>query len=177
MRRGFKLVLTGLAAAMLGAGSLAGDDGDGRDHKNGFFTSARLVGYQEVPAISTVARGTFRAWVDTAANTITWKLTYDALEGDVTQAHVHFAQKGVNGGISFFLCTNLANGPAGTQVCPVGPAEITGVVTADLVIGPAATGIEAGAFAEIAAAIRNGTAYANVHSSKWPGGEIRGQLH
>jgi hypothetical protein len=184
MRRGFNLVLTGLAAAMLGAGSLvAGDDGDGRDHKNGFFTSARLVGYQEVPAISTVARGTFRAWVDTAANTITWKLTYDGLEGDVTQAHVHFAQKGVNGGISFFLCTNLANGPAGTQVCPVGPAEITGVVTADLVIGPGPTatgagqGIEPGAFAEIAAAIRNGTAYANVHSSKWPGGEIRGQLH
>ena len=31
--------------------------------------------------------------------------------------------------------------------------------------------------AEIVAAIRNGTAYANVHSSKWPGGEIRGQLH
>jgi hypothetical protein len=26
------------------------------------------------------------------------------------------------------------------------------------------------------AAIRNGTAYANVHSSKWPTGEIRGQL-
>ena len=30
---------------------------------------------------------------------------------------------------------------------------------------------------EIVAAIRNGTAYANVHSSKWPTGEIRGQLH
>jgi hypothetical protein len=54
---------------------------------------------------------------------------------------------------------------------------VTGVITPDLVIGPAGQGIEAAAFAEIAAAMRNGTAYANVHSSKWPGGEIRGQLH
>ena len=49
--------------------------------------------------------------VDTKANTITCKLSYDALEGTVTQAHVHFGQKSVNGGISFFLCSNLGNGP------------------------------------------------------------------
>jgi hypothetical protein len=51
------------------------------------------------------------------------------------------------------------------------------VITADLVVGPGGTGIEPGALGEIVAAIRNGTAYANVHSTKWPGGEIRGQLH
>jgi len=90
----------------------------------------------------------------------------------------------VNGGVSFFLCSNLGNGPVGTQACPVGPAELTGVITAEQVVGPGAAppappgqGIEPGALAEIVAAIRNGTAYANVHSSKWPGGEIRGQLH
>jgi hypothetical protein len=44
------------------------------------------------------------------------------------------------------------------------------------VVGPTGQGIEAGAFAEIVAAIKEGTAYANVHSTKWPGGEIRGQL-
>ena len=64
----------------------------------------------------------------------------------------------VNGGISFFLCTNLGNGPVGTQTCPAGPAELTGVITPDLVIGPSGTGIEAGALAEIVAIIRNGTA-------------------
>lgn len=175
-----------LACAMLGAGSLlAGDDGDdnrGRD-KSRFVVRADLVGFQEVPALSTTAHGRFRAVVDTEANTITWKLSYDALEGTVAQAHVHFGQMSVNGGISFFLCTNAGNGPAGTQACPPPPAEISGVITPDLVIGPGAAppapagqGIEPGAFAEIAAAIRNGTAYANVHSSKWPGGEIRGQL-
>ena len=43
-------------------------------------------------------------------------------------------------------------------------------------IGPATQGIEAGAFNEILAAMRAGVAYANVHSTKWPGGEIRAQL-
>ena len=91
----------------------------------------------------------------------------------------------VNGGISAFLCSNLGNGPAGTQACPMPPAEITGVITPDQVIGPgpvvgppatAGQGIEPGAFSEIAAAIKESIAYANVHTSKWPGGEIRGQL-
>jgi hypothetical protein len=73
----------------------------------------------------------------------------------------------------------------GDKACPVPPAEITGVVTPEQVIGPgpavgppAAAGqsIEAGAFAGIAAAIKDGLAHANVHANKWGGGEIRGQL-
>jgi len=177
-----RLTKSGLAALALAtlAGSLMAhdDDGDrGRDRDGRFVVRADLEGFQEVPAISTVAKGRFRAVVDAKANTITWKLNYDGLEGAVQQSHVHFGQLSVNGGISFFLCSNLGNGPAGTQACPEGPAELTGVITPDLVVGPTGTGIEAGAMAEIIAAIRNGTAYANVHSAKWPGGEIRGQLH
>lgn len=184
-----KASLVGVVAAMLGASSLMAHDRDdndrGRDHDGRFRVSAELIGYQEVPALSTTAHGRFSAVVDAKANTITWRLSYDALEGTVAQSHVHFGQMSVNGGISFFLCSNLGNGPPGTQACPPGPAELTGVITPDLVVGPGPTGtppaggqgIEVGAFAEIAAAIKEGVAYANVHSSKWPGGEIRGQLH
>jgi hypothetical protein len=173
--------LAGIALGALTAGSLmAGDKGDAVR----FSVRADLIGYQEVPALSTVAKGSFEAWVDTADNAIYWKLKYDGLEGAVSQAHVHFGQMGVNGGISFFLCSNLGNGPTGTLACPAGPAELSGVITPELVIGPGAAppaapgqGIEPGAFGEIAAAIHAGVAYANVHTSKWPGGEIRGQLH
>jgi hypothetical protein len=177
-----RLLISGLAVLTLAtaAGSLmaGGDDDRGRGHdRDGrFVVRADLEGFQEVPAISTVASGRFRAFVDSKASTITWKLSYEGLEGAVQQAHVHFGQMSVNGGVSFFLCSNLGNGPAGTQTCPEGPAELSGVITPDLVVGPSGTGIEAGAMAEIIAAIRNGTAYANVHSTKWPGGEIRGQL-
>jgi hypothetical protein len=180
MKRRLKPTLAAGVAIAIGAGSLMAHDDDddrGRDHRDGrFFVHTALIGFQEVPALSTTARGSFHAIVDTKANTITYRLTYDGLEGAVQQAHVHFGQKSVNGGVSFFLCSNLGNGPAGTQACPAPPAEVTGVITPELVIGPAGQGIEAGAFAEIAAAMRDGTAYANVHSTKWPGGEIRGQL-
>jgi hypothetical protein len=178
--RMLKSGLAALALATLGGSLMAHDDEDrdhGRDRDGRFVVRADLEGFQEVPAISTVASGHFHAVVDTKANTITWKLEYDGLEGAVQQSHVHFGQLSVNGGVSFFLCSNLGNGPAGTQACPAGPAELTGVITPDLVIGPTGTGIEPGAMGEIVAAIRNGTAYANVHSAKWPAGEIRGQLH
>ena len=177
-RRMLTTLVAGFATAILGASSLMAHDDDedrGRDHSK-FVVRADLVGFQEVPALSTTGHGTFRALVDTKANTITFKLTYDALEGTVLQSHVHFGQKSVSGGVSFFLCSNLAGAPAGTQACPTPPAEVTGVITPDNVIGPTGQGIEAAAFAEIVAAMKDDTAYANVHSSKWPAGEIRGQL-
>jgi len=77
-----KSALAALALATLG-GSLLAHDGDDRDHgrdRDGrFVVRAELEGFQEVPAISTVASGRFRAVVDTKANTITWKLNYDGL--------------------------------------------------------------------------------------------------
>jgi hypothetical protein len=53
---------------------------------------------------------------------------------------------------------------------------VSGTITAANVIGPAGQGIAATQLAELIRAIRAGAAYANVHSSIWPGGEIRGQL-
>src|SRR6188472_3753216 len=140
--RMLKSGLAALALATLGGSLMAHDEGD--RERDRFAVRADLEGFQEVPAISTVASGRFRAIVDTKANTITWKLTYEGLEGAVQQSHVHFGQLSVNGGVSFFLCSNLGNGPAGTQPCPVGPAELTGIITPDLVIGPGPTATSAG---------------------------------
>lgn len=134
-----------------------------------------LTGYEEVPAISTSAEGEFTATI--AENQITYELTYSALAGDVQQAHVHFAQTAVNGAIAVFLCTNLGNGPGGTQACPPGPATITGtILPADVGSGADAQGLAAGEFAELVDAIRAKAAYVNVHSTVHPAGEIRGQL-
>jgi hypothetical protein len=138
---------------------------------------AVLVGDEEVPAISTVARGEFRASINRDDTEISYELRYSELEGNVQQAHIHFGQHGVNGGITVFLCTNLGNGPAGTQLCPPPPARISGTITAANVIGPGGQGIAAGEFAELIRAIRAGLTYVNVHSDKFPGGEIRSQIH
>lgn len=137
---------------------------------------ATLSGHQEVPALSTPGSGSFRAKVDVAAGTIHWEFSYAGLEADATQSHIHFGQAGVSGGVSAFLCTNLGNGPVGTPACPLRGGELSGVITAASVLGPAGQGIAPGEFAALAAAILDQVAYVNVHTVAWPAGEIRGQL-
>ena len=156
---------------------MAGDDDRDSGRSKKFFVSAKLQGFQEVPTLSTAGTGRFWAVVDTEANTISYKLSYEGLEGSVAQAHVHLGARAVNGGIMFFLCTNAGNGPAGTPVCPAPSGEVSGTITPEVVIGPAGQGVAAGEFAEVVAALRSGAAYANVHSSLYPAGEIRGQVH
>jgi len=53
---------------------------------------------------------------------------------------------------------------------------VTGQVTAASVVGPTGQGIAVGNFAAVIAAIQSNTAYANVHSTAFPAGEIRGQV-
>ena len=83
---------------------------------------ASLSGYQEVPAVSSLASGSFSAKIDEAAGTIHWQLSYSDLQADALQSHIHFGQHSVNGGISAFFCSNLGNGPAGTVVLAFTPA-------------------------------------------------------
>jgi hypothetical protein len=146
--------------------------------------SELLTGYQEVPSVSTTATGDFNARISNDGSQIDWELSYADLEGAVQQAHIHFGQKGVNGGISVFLCTNLGNGPAGIQPCPAPPATISGtILAADVSPNIPATaaartqGINTGEIDELINAIRAGATYVNVHSTLWPGGEIRSQIN
>ena len=140
----------------------------------GFKTD--LSGYQEVPAVSTDGGGTFRAAVNRRSQEIRWELTFGRLTSPALQAHIHFGQLSVNGGISVFLCTNLGNGPAGTQPCPAQGGTITGTARPADVIGPEGQGIAPGEFAELVRAMMAGATYANVHSERFPAGEIRGQI-
>jgi hypothetical protein len=107
---------------------------------------------------------------------IEYELTYRDLPTSVQQAHVHLGRPAISGGISFFLCTNLGNGPPGTQtpLCPASPGTVTGTITAAQIVGPAGQGIAAGEMAEVIRAIRARATYANVHTQAFPGGEIRG---
>ena len=142
-----------------------------------------LVGWEEVPSVSTTGNGEFNARIDKAESQVDYTLSYSDLEGAVQQAHIHIGQTGVNGGITVFLCTNLGNGPAGTQPCPAPPATISGtIVAADVSPNIPATqaarnqGLNTGEFDEFLDALRAGALYVNVHSTTWPGGEIRSQI-
>jgi CHRD domain len=159
---------------VLGSATTFTDDGGSRR------IAVQMTGYAETPlALSTSGNGRFNARISKDDSEIQWELSFGDLEGAVTQSHIHFGSSAQTGGVSIFLCSNLGNGPVGTQACPASaPADnpVTGVATAANVIGPAGQGIAAGEFAEVIAAIRAGTAYVNVHSTKYPGGEIRAQF-
>lgn len=170
MRRILLLVLALGVGLVLGGAALAtGNDKDKDKSKGGGSSSARLDGYQETPSISTAGRGDFSAKVE--GTTITFRLRYDGLEGGaVAQAHLHFGQQHVSGGVSAFLC-----GGGGKPACPASGTVEGTIVPAD-VVGPAGQGIAAGQFDELVRAIRAGAVYANVHTATYPAGEIRGQL-
>jgi hypothetical protein len=53
---------------------------------------------------------------------------------------------------------------------------VSGTITSADVIGPAGQGIAPGEFDELVRALREGATYANVHTTLYPGGEIRGQI-
>ena len=143
--------------------------------------NAGLTGYEEVPTLSTQGVGSFQASINRGRDEIRYTLSYrgpfDAQAvGSVTQAHIHLGARAVNGGIIAFLCSNLGNGPAGTPECPAESGSVSGTITPAQVIGPANQGIAPAEFAELVRALRAGAAYANVHTTTFTAGEIRGQI-
>jgi hypothetical protein len=160
-------VSVSLLALLPFVGLQASGDGGG-DNKSSF--RAQLIGYSEVPSVSTEASGRFTARIDRRAEEITYRLQFEDLEAPVLFAHIHLGQKDVNGGVSAFLC-----GGGGTDPCPQ-EGVVTGVIEPADVVGPGGQGIAAGEFDELVDAMRARVTYANVHSEMFPGGEIRGQI-
>jgi hypothetical protein len=174
--------VTILAAAVFAVGATAfvlGDDEGGRRFRE------FLNGFKEATVVvSTTGNGTFRAEISRDGEKIEYTLTFQDLEGDVRQAHIHIGHPQNQGGIVLWLCdtaTNpspTANTPDCTENDPLDlrNGRVSGELTAADVQAQAANGIAAGEWEEVLGLIRAGRTYANVHSAKFPPGEIRSQL-
>jgi hypothetical protein len=107
---------------------------------------AQLSGAQEVPATDSAGTGTADVTLDTDTKKLTWKVAQQGLSGEPTAAHFH--------------------GPAAAGE-NAGPAlDISGNLaagTADLTDAQIAD-------------LQAGKWYLNVHTAKFPDGEIRGQV-
>ena len=140
---------------------------------------ALLTGYEEAPSVSTTATGVFTATIDADGDAIFYTETYSGLQGAVTQSHIHVGQLGATGSVVIFLCQTGTN-PDPTGLAPPCPQEgsVSGTITgANVIAGATASQqLAAGDIAAVVAAIRAGAAYANVHTTLSPGGEIRGQI-
>ena len=176
-----RMLKSGLAALALAAtlgGSLMAHDDDDRDRARDRFAvrltwraSRKCRRFRRSRGAAS-GRGSTprRTRLPTSSPTTGSKAT-------VQQSHVHFGQKSVNGGVSFFLCTQPGKRPGRYASLPGRPAEITGVITPDTVIGPAGQGIEPAPLRKSWPPSGTEPPTQTSTPTKWPGGEIRGQLH
>ena len=147
-------------------------------HLNGFQEIGALAG--PTGAIRANGTGTLHLDLDRKAGTAKWTLTYTGvgttgpLTGTVTQAHIHFGKRHVAGGVMVFFCANVT-APAGTQPCPANSGTVTGTFTSANVLAIPGQNVLANDFDALADALESNTAYANIHTTALPAGEIRGQ--
>ncbi len=175
--------LIGLSLVMLAGLTLqpspvkvsADDDHGGRRR----FFSASLVSFNEVPAVSSgEAKGTFRAKLNRDGDTLRYVLSYSGLSAPVTQSHIHLGKSRTNGAIMVWLCQTATNvdPTALSPTCPVPEGTVEGTITAANIIKAGAQGVDVGEFEEFLRALHEDAGYANVHTTAFPGGEIRGQV-
>jgi|SRR5579864_3533271 len=131
--------------------------------------SATLSGSQEVPAKQTMGTGMFGGTITGNNKSITYRLTFSHLTTRATMAHIHVGARGANGPVVVWIC-----GGGGRPSCPAGGGTVTGTITGANVL--AVGGIKGGDLGSLIKAITSGNTYANVHTTKNPAGEIRGQI-
>jgi CHRD domain len=167
------MIAAGLAAAAAGGVARAQE------------YSAVLAGFNETGllnmesgAILTPGTGTLSLDLDKTSQTATYSLTFSHLTSAATMAHIHFGQQHVPGGILVWLCqTKVERSPvSGTPFCPTSGGTVRGTITGRSIVRVSGQNVSAGDFHALEAALVADTAYANVHSAKFPTGELRGQI-
>lgn len=136
---------------------------------------ASLSGFNEVKPIATGGTGMLKAKASNGG--IDFTLTYSGLTTPAFMAHFHFAQHSVNGGVFIWLCGRP--GTPAHKPCPPGttePATVSGQITAADIQAVPDQNISAMDMATALRIIEAGDAYVNVHTTNFPGGEIRGQI-
>ena len=113
--------------------------------------SANLTGAAEVPANGSGGSGTAVVVLNDAQTQFTYSVTYTGLSAGVTASHIHKAPIGVNGSVIFGFAPPLGT----TSGAFNGVVNPTAAQVADLFAG---------------------LYYVNIHTTAFPGGEIRGQL-
>jgi len=137
-----------------------------------------LTGAQEVPPVASPGIGFAVVTFDTVAHTLTVSVTFSGLVSPTAVSHIHCcAPPGTNAGVATPVPT-FPGFPAGVQDGSyTNTFDLTNISSFNPAFITAQGGTVFGAEAALLAGLLNGTAYFNIHTVMFPGGEIRGQLH
>ncbi len=141
------------------------------------FTTT-LSGANEVPPVASPGSGSAMVTVDTVANTLTVNITFSGLSANASAAHIHCcAPIGTNVSVAVGFPTS---GPSPFPTSTAGSyTHIFNLLDSTIYTSAFLTangGTAAGARQTLINGLMAGQAYANIHNSIFPGGEIRGQL-
>jgi len=139
--------------------------------------TAPLLGSSEVPVADTPASGSVLVTIDFDLVTMRVQANFEDLIGTTTAAHIHCCTPpGANVGVA----TQLPSFVGFPLDVSAGSYDQTFDMSLDSSWNPAFVAGNGGsvgsAFNVLAAALDAGNAYFNVHTSSFPGGEIRGLL-
>jgi hypothetical protein len=127
--------------------------------------STKLTGGEETPAVKTKAKGEAVFYLLKNGREIGYKLTVSDIE-NVTAAHIHMGKKGVEG-------PPLAGLFAG----PKKEGGFSGILAEGTLTGKDLMGSLSGkSVQDLVKMIKTGNTYVNVHTDKYPNGELRGQI-
>lgn len=128
-----------------------------------------LNGRQEVPPVQTRAQGQIILHLNADTTELHYKLIVANI-ANITQAHIHMAPAGTNGSVVAWLY------PSGPPPQPIAGrfsgVLARGTITSANLVGP----LLGQPLSALINAMAAGNTYANVHTSQFPGGEIRGQI-
>jgi len=127
---------------------------------------ATLSGAEEVPARGTGANGSAQFIVE--GNQITYAIEVDDITS-IIQAHIHTGAPGVNGPVRLFLYP----APPASLPAPLVTVTDKTILVEATVDSSSVNGVT---YEELLTAMRSGNAYVNVHTTQFPGGEIRGTV-
>jgi len=139
--------------------------------------TATLTGSQEVPPTGSPGIGSALVTLDTVTNLLTVNVSFAGLGSPTIASHIHCcAPPGTNA----MVATAVPTFPG----FPLGVTTGTYLMTFDLTVASsynpafitAHGGTVAGAQAAFIAGLIGGQTYLNIHTTQFPGGEIRGQL-
>ena len=117
-------------------------------HAEKIELSAKLSGASEVPPNDSTAKGSVMVTYDTSTRELNWSISFEGMSGPLIGSHIHGpAPANANAGILIGIETGIS------------PLEGTMQIND-----------------EQAGHLTNGNSYVNLHTEKYPSGELRGQL-
>ena len=139
-------------------------DKSSENHSKRLHFNVSINGKNEVPERETKAVGQAIVTINKDESSVHYKVVVANLENAVA-AHFHMAPAGTNGGVVRGIFSNPD--PSGTM---------NGILAEGDITGPDLVGALSGNLAGFIQALRSGNIYVNVHTTAYPGGEIRGQF-